>query len=89
VKKKFYFTVCIIQCIVHLMTVECSFQIRQEILAALNFLKHVYSVFGFSFQLVLSTRPEKFLGEMVMWNEAEKVIYCFRNSAVFSMKLKR
>jgi threonyl-tRNA synthetase len=53
-------------------------QIRQEILAALNFLKHVYSVFGFSFQLVLSTRPEKFLGEMDMWNEAEKVICCFR-----------
>lgn len=50
-----------------------SFQIRQEMLGALNFLKHVYSVFGFSFQLVLSTRPEKFLGEVNMWNEAEKV----------------
>ncbi|XP_021931128.1 threonine--tRNA ligase, cytoplasmic isoform X3 [Zootermopsis nevadensis] len=47
-------------------------QIRQEMLGALNFLKHVYSVFGFSFQLVLSTRPEKFLGEVNMWNEAEK-----------------
>lgn len=66
------------------MTNDFSFQIRQEILAALNFLKHVYSVFGFSFQLVLSTRPEKFLGEMVMWNEAEKVIFYFRNTAIFA-----
>ncbi|KAJ9586255.1 hypothetical protein L9F63_020117 [Diploptera punctata] len=47
-------------------------QIRQEMVGALNFLKHVYSVFGFSFQLVLSTRPEKYLGEVSIWNEAEK-----------------
>lgn len=52
------------------------FQIRQEISGALSFLKHVYSVFGFSFQLVLSTRPEKYLGEISMWDEAEQVI-CF------------
>lgn len=42
-------------------------------LGALDFLKSVYSIFGFSFQLVLSTRPQKFLGEIEMWNEAEKV----------------
>jgi len=52
------------------------FQIGQEISGALNFLSHVYSVFGFSFQLVLSTRPEKYLGEINMWDEAEKVM-CF------------
>lgn len=40
---------------------------------ALDFLKSVYGVFGFSFQLKLSTRPEKYLGEIEMWNEAEKV----------------
>lgn len=48
-------------------------QIREEILSALQFLKHVYSIFGFTFDLVLSTRPEKFLGDIEMWNEAEKV----------------
>lgn len=53
------------------------FQIRQEMLGALSFLKHVYSVFGFSFQLVLSTRPEKYLGEISMWNEAEQVVRFF------------
>lgn len=51
-------------------------QIRDEILAALQFLKHVYSIFGFTFDLVLSTRPEKFLGDIEMWNDAEKVSGC-------------
>lgn len=48
-------------------------QIEQEIDGALNFLQHVYGVLGFTFDLQLSTRPEKFLGEIDMWNEAEKV----------------
>ena len=40
---------------------------------ALDFLQHIYSKFGFTFQLKLSTRPEKYLGDLDMWNEAEKV----------------
>ncbi|CAH0388747.1 unnamed protein product [Bemisia tabaci] len=47
-------------------------QIKSEMTGALDFLKSVYGVFGFSFQLKLSTRPEKYLGEIEMWNEAEK-----------------
>ncbi|GFY76616.1 threonine--tRNA ligase 1, cytoplasmic [Trichonephila inaurata madagascariensis] len=47
-------------------------QITSEINGALDFLKHVYGVFGFSFQLKLSTRPENYLGEIEMWNDAEK-----------------
>ncbi|KAL3288603.1 hypothetical protein HHI36_003040 [Cryptolaemus montrouzieri] len=49
-------------------------QIKEEIKNALDFLKHVYSIFGFSFNLVLSTRPEKYLGEIEMWNQAEKAL---------------
>lgn len=48
-------------------------QIRQEISSCLDFLKHVYSIFGFTFNLVLSTRPEKYLGDIKIWNDAEKV----------------
>ena len=33
----------------------------------LDFLKHVYGIFGFSFSLKLSTRPEKYLGELAVW----------------------
>ena len=40
---------------------------------ALDFLKTVYDTFGFTFKLFLSTRPEKFLGDVEMWNNAEKV----------------
>lgn len=49
------------------------FQIEEEIKGCLHFLQYVYSTFGFSFQLNLSTRPEHFLGEVEMWDEAERV----------------
>ncbi|XP_050530229.1 threonine--tRNA ligase 1, cytoplasmic isoform X3 [Daktulosphaira vitifoliae] len=47
-------------------------QIGVEIVNALDFLRHVYTIFGFTFNLRLSTRPEKYLGELEMWNNAEK-----------------
>ncbi|XP_044618943.1 threonine--tRNA ligase 2, cytoplasmic [Equus asinus] len=47
-------------------------QIEEEIKGCLQFLQSVYSTFGFSFQLNLSTRPENFLGEIGLWDEAEK-----------------
>nr|XP_031547754.1 threonine--tRNA ligase 2, cytoplasmic isoform X1 [Vicugna pacos] len=47
-------------------------QIEEEIKGCLQFLQFVYSTFGFSFQLNLSTRPENFLGEVEIWDEAEK-----------------
>jgi len=49
-------------------------QIESEISGVLDLLHHVYGIFGFRFDLQLSTRPEKFLGEIQMWDEAEKVI---------------
>uniref|UniRef100_A0A9L0RU64 threonine--tRNA ligase n=1 Tax=Equus caballus TaxID=9796 RepID=A0A9L0RU64_HORSE len=48
-------------------------QIEEEIKGCLQFLQSVYSTFGFSFQLNLSTRPENFLGEIGLWDEAEKI----------------
>uniref|UniRef100_A0A8C2G079 threonine--tRNA ligase n=1 Tax=Cyprinus carpio TaxID=7962 RepID=A0A8C2G079_CYPCA len=47
-------------------------QIESEMKGCLDFLRCVYDVFGFSFQLHLSTRPEKFLGDIAVWNQAEK-----------------
>ncbi|KAL3866804.1 hypothetical protein ACJMK2_044072 [Sinanodonta woodiana] len=47
-------------------------QIKEEIAGCLDFLKNVYEVFGFTFGLKLSTRPDKFLGEIEMWDKAEK-----------------
>jgi len=47
-------------------------QIKEEMAGCLDFLKFVYGVFGFTYQLRLSTRPEKFLGDIEVWNKAEK-----------------
>lgn len=49
-------------------------QIREEIKGALDFLRHIYTVFGFTFNLCLSTRPEKYLGDIEVWNQAEKAL---------------
>uniref|UniRef100_A0A8C1KV98 threonine--tRNA ligase n=1 Tax=Cyprinus carpio TaxID=7962 RepID=A0A8C1KV98_CYPCA len=51
----------------------CSMdQIESEIKGCLDFLRTVYDVFGFTFKFNLSTRPEKFLGEPEVWDQAEK-----------------
>ncbi|XP_059157056.1 threonine--tRNA ligase 1, cytoplasmic-like isoform X1 [Physella acuta] len=47
-------------------------QIKTEIASCLEFLNSVYSSFNFTFNLKLSTRPEKYLGEKSVWDEAEK-----------------
>ena len=48
-----------------------SDQVENEIRGCLAFLKDVYDVFGFTFKLMLSTRPEKYMGEIAMWDKAE------------------
>lgn len=46
-------------------------KITEEIRGLFDFLRHVYGTFGFSFKLRLSTRPEKYLGDIKTWNVAE------------------
>ncbi|OQR88805.1 threonyl-tRNA synthetase [Thraustotheca clavata] len=46
-------------------------QVQEEIQSCLAFIKHVYGVFGFDFQLRLSTRPEAYMGELALWDSAE------------------
>jgi threonyl-tRNA synthetase len=46
-------------------------QIGDEITGIFDFLKHVYGVFGFDFKMELSTRPEKYVGDIETWNGAE------------------
>lgn len=38
-----------------------------------DFLNQIYGVFGFDFHLKLSTRPENYIGELSVWDNAEKV----------------
>jgi threonyl-tRNA synthetase len=46
-------------------------QIGDEMSRVLDFIKYVYGLFGFTYNLRLSTRPEKYLGKVETWNEAE------------------
>ena len=46
--------------------------IKKEIEGAIAFLKCVYNLFDFKYELYLSTRPEKFLGEIEDWDKAEQ-----------------
>ena len=48
-----------------------SDQIKSEVLGALDFMRFVYSKFGMSYKLELSTRPAKALGDMALWDQAE------------------
>ncbi|TFK75637.1 threonyl-tRNA synthetase [Pluteus cervinus] len=47
-------------------------QVEEEIGALFDFMQHIYGFFGFDFHLKLSTRPEKFLGNVETWNAAEE-----------------
>ncbi|BGP14692.1 hypothetical protein JCM10213_006228 [Rhodosporidiobolus nylandii] len=49
-------------------------QIEEEMDVCFEFLNEIYGTFGFEFQLKLSTRPEKFLGKVETWDEAEKML---------------
>ncbi|KAI9329132.1 hypothetical protein DFJ73DRAFT_765783 [Zopfochytrium polystomum] len=49
-------------------------QIGSEMESCLDFLSHIYGIFGFTFSLKLSTRPDKFLGEVATWDHAESVL---------------
>merc|ERR1712172_485617 len=62
-------------------------QIRSEMQGCLDFLKHVYSVFGFTYQLRLSTRPEKFLGDIEVWDKAEADLSASLDGAGLPWKL--
>ena len=51
-----------------------SAQIEEEMEGIFGFLQDIYGMFGLTFKLELSTRPEKFLGEIAAWDAAEKVL---------------
>jgi threonyl-tRNA synthetase len=49
-------------------------QLGEEMDGCLDFLNHIYGIFGFSFELKLSTRPEKYLGSIETWDHAELLL---------------
>ncbi|XP_077237795.1 threonyl-tRNA synthetase [Tasmannia lanceolata] len=49
-------------------------QIKDEVKSGLEFINYTYDVFGFTFELELSTRPEKYLGDVETWDKAEAAL---------------
>ncbi|KAJ4952590.1 hypothetical protein NE237_029422 [Protea cynaroides] len=49
-------------------------QIKDEVRSVLDFINYCYDIFGFTFELELSTRPEKYLGDIETWELAEKAL---------------
>jgi threonyl-tRNA synthetase len=49
-------------------------QLGEEIRRCLDFLHRVYGLFGFKFEMKLSTRPDKSMGEDALWEKAEAAL---------------
>ncbi|XP_022932568.1 threonine--tRNA ligase, mitochondrial 1-like [Cucurbita moschata] len=49
-------------------------QIKDEVRGVLEFIQYAYNIFGFTFELKLSTRPEKYLGDLETWEKAEAAL---------------
>ena len=45
-----------------------------QIKECLDFLDYIYKIFGFNYELKLSTRPAKKLGSDQLWDEAEAAL---------------
>ncbi|MGI5971262.1 MAG: threonine--tRNA ligase [Oscillospiraceae bacterium] len=49
-------------------------QVPDEIQGVIELIDRVYRVFGFTYHVELSTRPEDYMGELEQWNEAERTL---------------
>jgi len=49
-------------------------QLEDEVVNCIDFTKYVYELFGFDFDVVLSTRPEKSMGTDEQWATAESAL---------------
>ena len=56
----------------HILLMES--QIGDEVAKILDLYDYVYSIFGLNYSIELSTRPDSFIGEIAVWDEAEKAL---------------
>ncbi|AMX01161.1 threonine--tRNA ligase [Rummeliibacillus stabekisii] len=62
-------------------------QIEDEITLALKIIDHVYKVFGFEYEIELSTRPEDSMGSEELWNRAETALKNVLNNLGYPYKI--
>jgi len=50
-------------------------QIEEEVIKLINFIDRMYKIFGLTYDIELSTRPEeKYIGDIEIWNKSEKAL---------------
>ncbi|KAK1303851.1 hypothetical protein QJS10_CPB11g00158 [Acorus calamus] len=49
-------------------------QVKDEVRSVLDFISYAYSIFDFTFELELSTRPENYMGDVELWDKAEAAL---------------
>jgi threonyl-tRNA synthetase len=63
-------------------------QLEDELRSVLDFINYVYKeVFKMEYRVELSTRPEKFLGEISLWNKAEATLAAVLESLEIQYKI--
>ncbi|MDN4527537.1 threonine--tRNA ligase [Fictibacillus fluitans] len=64
-------------------------QIEEELASVLQVVSKVYSTFGFSFEVELSTRPEDFMGDEKLWDQAESSLARVLQKSGFSYRINK
>ena len=50
-------------------------QIEEEVIRLISFIDRMYAIFGLTYDIELSTRPEeKYIGDIEIWNKSEKAL---------------
>ena len=50
-------------------------QIEEEVIRLINFIDRIYNIFDLTYDIELSTRPEKkYIGDIEIWNKSEKAL---------------
>ncbi|MGV8162729.1 MAG: threonine--tRNA ligase [Candidatus Nanoarchaeia archaeon] len=63
-------------------------QMENEIISLLEFTNYIYrDVFSFEYEVMLSTRPEKFMGEIELWDKAESALKNALNKSNIPFKI--
>ncbi|PGS47470.1 threonine--tRNA ligase [Bacillus sp. AFS041924] len=62
-------------------------QIEGEIIEVINLIKEIYGIFGFTYKVELSTRPEDSMGSEELWNSAEQALENVLKSENLDFKL--
>ena len=63
-------------------------QIEEEVIKLISFIDRMYAVFGLTYDIELSTRPEeKYIGDIEIWNKSEQALEAACNKAGHTCKI--